>query len=64
MRGSISVASIVEKIRENRRIWLRHIMKQEKTKIVRNFMKMNNKKKRKRGRPKKKKKRWIRFRRL
>ncbi|KAL4082969.1 hypothetical protein QTP88_023973 [Uroleucon formosanum] len=54
--GSIGVASIVNKMRENRLKWLGHVMRREETGAVRVVMKMNIEGKRGRGRPKK---RWL-----
>ncbi|KAL4104536.1 hypothetical protein QTP88_019831 [Uroleucon formosanum] len=56
VRGSIGVASIVDKMRENRLRWLGHVMKREKTSAVIIVMKMNIEGKKGRGRPKK---RWL-----
>jgi hypothetical protein len=43
-------------MRKNKLRWLEHVMRQEKTKIVRVVMKINFKGKLRRGRPKKK---WL-----
>ena len=56
VRGSIGVASIVDKMRENRLRWLGHVMRREETSAVRVVMKMNVEGKRGRGRPKMK---WL-----
>ncbi|KAL4092493.1 hypothetical protein QTP88_026994 [Uroleucon formosanum] len=54
VRGSIGVASMVDKMRENRLRWFRHVMRREETSAVRKVLKMNVEGKR--GRPKK---RWL-----
>jgi hypothetical protein len=54
VRGSIGVASIVDKIRENKLIWFGHLMRREKTKAAIVVMKMNIEAKRGKARPKKK----------
>jgi hypothetical protein len=56
VRGSIGVASIVNKMRENRLRWFGHVMKRKETKAVRLDMKMNIEGKRGRGKPKT---RWL-----
>jgi hypothetical protein len=56
VKGSIGLASIVDKIRENRLRWFGHMMKQEETKAVTVVMKMNVEGKYRRRRPKN---RWL-----
>ncbi|KAL4135686.1 hypothetical protein QTP88_007282 [Uroleucon formosanum] len=56
VRVSIGVASIVDKVRENKLRWLGHVMRREETSAVRVVMKINIEGKRERGRPKKK---WL-----
>jgi hypothetical protein len=41
MRGSVGLALIVDKMRENRLKWFGHMVKREGTKAVRVFMEMN-----------------------
>jgi len=52
IRGSIGVASIVKKIRENRLRWFGSMMSREKTKAVRVVMRMNVERRKGRGKPK------------
>ncbi|KAL4132087.1 hypothetical protein QTP88_009302 [Uroleucon formosanum] len=56
VKGSIGIASIVDKMSENRLRWLGYVMRREETSAVRVVMKMNVEMKRGRGRPKK---RWL-----
>jgi hypothetical protein len=51
---SIGIASIVDKMRENRLRWFGHIMRRVKIKAIKVIMKMNIEGKRKQGKPKKK----------
>ena len=53
IRGSIGVASIVDKMRENRLRWLGHVLRREETEAVRLVKEMYVDGKRGRGRPKK-----------
>ena len=53
IRGSIGVASIVDKMRENRLRWLGHVLRREETEAVRLVREMHVVGKRGRGRPKK-----------
>jgi len=41
VRGSVCVASIVDKMRENKLRWFGHVMRRGETKAVRMVMKMN-----------------------
>jgi hypothetical protein len=56
VRGSIGVATIVDKMRENRLRWFGHLMRRQETKVVRAVMKINVEGKQARVRPKK---RWL-----
>jgi hypothetical protein len=56
VRGSIGVAPIGDKMRENRLRWFGHVMRREESEAVRMVMNMNVEGKRERGRPKKK---WL-----
>ena len=56
LRGSIGVAPIGDKMRENRLRWFGHVMRREESEVVRTVMNMNVEERRGRGRPKK---RWI-----
>eukprot|EP00102_Acyrthosiphon_pisum_P026090 XP_016663300.1 PREDICTED: uncharacterized protein LOC107884852 [Acyrthosiphon pisum] len=56
IRDSIGVASIVDKMRENRLRWLGHVLRREKTEAISVAKKMSVDGKRGRGRPKK---RWF-----
>lgn len=51
MRGSIGVASIMDKIRKTILRWFGHVMRWEETKAVRVVIKMNVEGKKGRGRP-------------
>ena len=53
IRGSIGVASIVDKMRENILRWLRHVLRREETEAVRLVKEMYVDGKKWRGRPKK-----------
>jgi hypothetical protein len=41
VRGCIGVASVVDKMRENRLRWFGHVMRQEETNAIRVAMKIN-----------------------
>ncbi|XP_050532668.1 uncharacterized protein LOC126900777 [Daktulosphaira vitifoliae] len=52
IRGSIGVASIADKMRENRLRWFGHVMRKEESEAVRTVVQMNVEGRRDRGRPK------------